>query len=148
MDLLSWPASKLMRRDYIGIAPGEPLFEADRLMRIARVRQLPVVAEGRLMGLLGYRDILEYALRPEGSAPADRIALLRGTPVSALMRPADGVATPESPLANVAGVLLRTNLGCVPIVAGGAPPWEILGLVTETDLLRAAYDPFFIWPPA
>jgi CBS domain-containing protein len=39
-------------------------------------------------------------------------------------------------LAEAATLLLRHKIGCLPVVGAGG---EALGLVTETDLLRAAY---------
>jgi hypothetical protein len=41
-----------MRTRFMALAPSDSLLEAERLMRIARVRFLPVVEEGSLVGVL------------------------------------------------------------------------------------------------
>ena len=43
---------------------------------------------------------------------------------------------PDARLGDVAGILVERKIGCVPVLGAGG---ELLGLVTETDLIAAAF---------
>ena len=53
---------RLMRAHFVSVAPGETVLDADRIMRLARIRHLPVVVNGRLVGVLSHRDVLEASI--------------------------------------------------------------------------------------
>ena len=51
-----------MRTNFVSAAPDDSLLEADRIMRLARIRHLPVVEKGVLVGLLSHRDVLAASI--------------------------------------------------------------------------------------
>ena len=51
-----------MRTNFVSAAPDDSLLEADRIMRLARIRHLPVVEKGLLVGLLSHRDVLAASI--------------------------------------------------------------------------------------
>lgn len=53
------PLSQVMRTEFPTAAPDEPLFDAQQRMSMARLRAMPVMAEGKLAGLLTAQDINE-----------------------------------------------------------------------------------------
>jgi CBS domain-containing membrane protein len=125
-----------MRRQFISIAPDESLTEARQIMRLARLRHLPVVREGALVGLLTYRDLLEFLF-----AQAERASGSNGLRVEAVMVRLPHSISPEKPLAYAASQLWHLQLGCLPVVEPDGNGGRLVGLITEVDLLRAAYDP-------
>jgi acetoin utilization protein AcuB len=131
----------VMRRRFIALAPDDSLLEAERLMRIARVRSLPVVNDATLVGVLSNRDLLESSVAPSRTSPEALGRFLLDTPVAALMNADPPWVAPDEPLAVVARRLLEVGEGCLPVVdPSGAGP-RLLGIVTENDLLRAAFEP-------
>jgi CBS domain-containing membrane protein len=133
-----------MRENFISVSPEDTLLEADRIMRLARIRHLPVVRGGRLVALLSHRDVLSASISVlEKCDPADRLDHLRKTLVSEVMRGSVYTATEETTLADAARRMLRAKIGCLPVVRPGSDGPILLGLVTESDLLRAAYVPDF-----
>jgi CBS domain-containing protein len=132
----------VMRRRFIALAPTDSLLDAERVMRMARVRTLPVADHGALVGALSHREVMSHSLA-SAAGEADPRACgrwLRDTPVAALMQPQPRSVTRETALAEAAARLLADGAGCIPVVeAGGATP-RLIGLLTETDLLRAAYE--------
>ena len=128
-----------MRRRFIALAPEDSLAEAERLMRMARVRYLPVCAGGVLVGGLSHRALLASALAADGERASAR--WLRETPVARVMERAPAHVTPEAPLADAAGLLVEVDGGCLPVLDPGAGEPRLVGVVTESDLLRAAFDP-------
>ncbi len=124
----------VMRRDFITVGPLASLDEARETMRLARLRHLLVTDARYLLGVLSYRELLEALLRGEAT-PRLVAEAMSATPY---------VVTPSSSLASAASRLWSLDIGCLPVVepAEGAPPAELLvGVLTVSDLLRAAYAP-------
>jgi len=133
-----------MRRHYVSVRPDESLLEADRIMRLARIRHLPVVDAGRLVGVLSHRDVLEAGIPPLRGGPSDdRTNHLRGIAIADVMRTNPYTAEIATTLCDAARRMLRLKIGCLPVVRRGREGEELVGLITESDLLRAAYAPDF-----
>lgn len=133
---------ELMRRRFIELHPVDSLLEAERLMRMARVRLLPVVVDGALAGVLSHRRLLASSLGANGASPAVSSARwLQEGRVDALMDRHPSVVTPETALREAVELLIELADGCLPVVAGeGGEPPSLVGILTERDLLRAAYE--------
>ena len=132
------PVSRFMRERFIRVSPTTALTEVAQTMRSAQVRHLPVVDADRLLGLISHRDLIEVWFKGDASRALEDIsAELAATPVAEHMRTEPWWVTPQTPLHEAAGRMLRYRVGCLPVVteAGG----RLVGLITESDLLRAAY---------
>ena len=109
----------------VTIAPERTLLEAHGLMRARRIRHLPVVEGGRLVGVLSQRDL--YLLETlETVDPASETVREAMT--------ADPYAVPPgAPLERVALEMAERRIGSAVVVDGGA----VVGLFTTVDALRA-----------
>jgi acetoin utilization protein AcuB len=137
-DPLGGRVGQVMLRNFIFAGPEMSVYEAERMMRSARIRHLPVVCEGELVGVLSYRDLLEFAL---GHLERDArgIEALRAKTIQSLMSPDPITATSGTTLREAAVRMLRHRIGCLPIVDGSRPGRaSVVGLLTESDLIRAA----------
>jgi CBS domain-containing protein len=134
------PVSEIMREEFASLREDDRLDLADQVMKLGRVRHLPVLArDGRLVGIVSNRDLLEAGLTTVlAFDPAERRTFLRSIAVSEVMKREVETAEPDTPLGVAAGRMIRHKIGCLPIVG---PDGAMLGLVTETDLLVAAYLP-------
>jgi CBS domain-containing membrane protein len=142
--LAAQTVGKLMRSQFIALAPEESLLEADRIMRLARIRHLPITRKGILVGVISHRDILAASIaRLEERPPAERLEHLRRIPIADVMRNEPYTATLDTTLGEAAQRMLRLKIGCLPVVRPTGDGPELVGLVTESDLLRAAYAPDF-----
>lgn len=56
------PLREFMRRPVVTVTPDTPLHEAAQLMLTWRIHGLPVVAEGRVVGLISVSDMLRRVL--------------------------------------------------------------------------------------
>jgi CBS-domain-containing membrane protein len=140
MEAASLPVSSVMRREFASLRAGDRLDLADQVMKLGRVRHLPVLdAEGKLVGIVSNRDLLEASLTSVlAFAPEQRRSFLRSVEVSEVMTREVETVDPETPLGVAANHMIRHKIGCLPVVAADR---TMLGLVTETDLLIAAYLP-------
>ena len=114
----------LMTPDPIAINPADTLANAKAVMDEGRFRRLPVVEDGRLVGILTERDIREH------------LGYLGSTRVNAAMRTALITVTPYDTVESAAQLMLKHKIGGLPIATGG----KLVGIVTTSDLLKA-----FLW---
>ena len=130
----------LMRREFISVPAQEPLLDAQRTMRLARLRHLVVVENDVLVGILSYRDLQDAVLeRATSESGVASLEALRDVPVRDAMVAAPYYVRPETPLDEAARRMLRLRLGCLPVCENGGGTLRLVGLLTESDLLRAAW---------
>ncbi len=105
----------------ITVAPGEALLAAYGRMKLYDVSQLPVMRDGRIVGIVDEEDVLlEVFEHPERF----------GEPVSAVMASHLVTVPPDAPLPQLMEIFKR---GMVAIVVDRG---EFLGLITRIDLLN------------
>jgi CBS domain-containing protein len=130
-----------MRRDFISCTPEESLHEVERTMRLARIRHVPVLEAGELVGVLSHRDLLQAALERLERLDASRARAYLDRSKAGQLMTADPITTsPDATLAEAAGLMLRHGIGCLPVVERLENRTLAIGIVTESDLLRAAYS--------
>jgi CBS domain-containing protein len=128
---------RIMQREFASVRSDERLDFVDDVMALGRVRHMPVVDDGKLVGVVTQRDLLAASLsRVLDFDRQERRTFLRSVDVKEVMAGRPITVAPNATLAEAAALLLRHKIGCLPVVGPGG---EALGLVTETDLLRAAY---------
>ena len=121
---------KLEMRDVMTPSPltigvDQMLDTAHALMRDRHVRHLPVLEEGRLVGILSDRDLAMVETLPDVDPKTTRVfeAMSRGP----------FVASPNTPLAAVVHEMAKHRLGSAVVVDNGA----VVGVFTTTDALTA-----------
>jgi acetoin utilization protein AcuB len=116
------------------ITPEQTLHAAIQLMKFHACRQLPVLSDKRLVGIITDRDIRlamhsPFVLHDR----SDDQALLTNTIVEDCMTP-DPLFIESSAPARVAADLLRTyKFGSLPVIREG----RLTGIVTVSDILRS-----------
>jgi acetoin utilization protein AcuB len=111
----------LMTPDPVTIDTNDTLSKAKRMMDAGRFRRLPVMEDGKLVGILTERDMKQHT------------GALASTRVNAAMRTQLVTITPYDTVEDAALLMLKHKIGGLPIVAEGA----LVGIVTTTDLLKA-----------
>jgi CBS-domain-containing membrane protein len=132
------PNTPVMQREFASVRSDERLDFVDDVMALGRVRHMPVVDDGKLVGVVSQRDLLAASLSKVLDFDAtERRTFLRSIDVREVMADRPITVAPRASLAEAAALLLHHKIGCLPVVGSGG---EAVGLVTETDLLRAAYE--------
>jgi CBS domain-containing membrane protein len=133
--------TKRMRRTFISAAPSDNLRHVAQIMQLARIRHLPVLdAAGALVGIVSHRDLLEATTPPDDPcSPAERARHLETIPISGVMRKPVRTITTRETLRDAAELMLRYRIGCVPVVEQIESGVRVVGILTESDLLAAAY---------
>lgn len=138
MGALDRPVSELMRREVVTLQQSDHLDLADDIMRLGRIRHLPVLEGERLVGILSSRDLLAASLsRALDFEPMQRRAFLRAVDVKEVMTPGVETARKDDRASAAAVRMLGLKVGCLPVVDAEG---RFLGLLTETDLVAAVLE--------
>lgn len=119
-----------MTREIVTLAPDETAATALTLCRERRIRHLPVLKEGRLVGIVSDRD-----LRSSTPALGDaaRAAALQELLVEDVMAPEVVSVHPDDPIEQAANTMREARIGCLPVLDGD----ELVGIVTASDVMDA-----------
>jgi CBS-domain-containing membrane protein len=120
---------ELMTRDLVTLKETQNLALADELLRLHRIRHLPVVREGKLVGLITHRDLLK-ASSAKSADPANNPLW-----ASDVMNREVKTVRPDMSLREAVKVMLDHKFGCLPVVAEDG---MLMGILTEADLVRYA----------
>ena len=124
----------IMTEDPCTCEPDTTLGEVLGQMKDHHCRQLPVVRDGRLIGIVTDRDV-----RLAMNSPfvlherADDQALLVSLPAEACMTPDPLTVEAEAPAALAADLLRAYKFNALPVLRRG----ELVGIVTTSDVLRS-----------
>ena len=119
-----------MTQELVTVVPETTAAEALAHCRTNRIRHLPVLEGGRLVGLISDRDL--RAATPALGDPARAEALDRVRVADEMARDV-ATAHPEDPIEVAAMAMYERKFGCLPVVDGG----ELVGMVTSSDVMRA-----------
>ena len=127
----------LMEREVVTLVGTDTLGLADDIMRLGRIRHLPVVAARdatRLVGILSQRDLYRAALSSVlGTDQAVEREWLKHVAVREVMTPDPVTVPPGTPVRRAVELMLARRIGCLPVVGADG---GLVGLVSETDCLR------------
>jgi acetoin utilization protein AcuB len=119
-----------MARDVATLSPGSTAGEALALCRVRRIRHLPVLDEGRLVGVVSDRDL--RSATPALGDPA-RAAALGEILVEDVMARDVVTARPDDPIDAAANTMRERAINCLPVLEGD----ELVGIVTSTDVMES-----------
>jgi acetoin utilization protein AcuB len=124
--------SDVMTRNPLSVSPSETVGQADELMAENRIRQLPVVQDRALVGIITDRDLRSFLSGSLLSAPEAREHALR-TRISDVMTTDPLTLAPDDELQEAVELLLEEKIGGVPVVDEAE---GLVGIVTYVDLLQ------------
>lgn len=126
----------IMTREVTTVFPEENLTELMATMQDCGFRHLPVVDDGKLVGLVTERDLLWLSVSPfEPGADTRSASFAEQNFVSRVMITDVVTVKADTPAREAVGLMVRNKIGALPVVdeAGG-----VVGIVTTSDILRLA----------
>ena len=123
-----------MTTDVITIQSDATLPRAKRLMRGHDIRHLPVVDDGRLVGILTWGDIREASASDSTTLSVFELnTLLDQLPVRQIMTRNPITACPITTIASAANLMLQHKIGGLPVVDHKG---SLVGIITESDIFQ------------
>ena len=117
----------------ITVTPSTTVPEANTLMKQGRIRRLPVVENGKLVGIVTLGDIRE-------ASPSDATSLsiyelnylVAQLTIEKIMTKDPVTIDPNASIKKAAKLLLEHKIGSLPVMDGGM----LVGIITESDIFR------------
>ncbi len=124
-----------MTRDPIVVSGDAPIIEAQKIMRESRIRRLPVVDKGKLVGIVTYRDLIEAAPSDATTLSVHELNyLLSKIKVKDIMAKEVITVSPDDTSEYASDLGHKHGVGGLPVLDKDG---KLIGIVTETDVFRA-----------
>jgi len=135
MDFAGLRVVDLMTREVATLKQNDKLSVAEDVMRLGRIRHLPVVDdddESKVVGIVSLRDLFRGSLANAlGYGVRAQQKLLDAIVVKEVMTTKLLTTTPETPLQDAAKLMLERKLGALPVLEKG----RLVGILTESDFV-------------
>ena len=122
----------VMTKDPLTVTPSEAIGQADELMNGNKIRQLPVVEDNELVGIVTDRDIRSFLRASPLYEPDEREAAFN-VKIRRIMTTDPITVSPDDDLAEAVELLIEQKIGGIPVVDEAE---GLVGIVTYVDVLR------------
>ena len=124
---------EIMMGSPVTLKPNDTLDLANDIISLGGIRHIPIVENGKLVGLLSERDLIGAAANQIfGLQQKTRSALLKTVLIKDIMKRRLLTVEPDTEIKDAAHLMAAKKVGCLPVLSEGA----LVGLVTTTDVLR------------
>jgi acetoin utilization protein AcuB len=122
-----------MSKPVISVSPDVPILDALNLMQREHIRRMPVIKEGKMVGIVSDKDLLN-------AAPSDATTLsvwemnylVSKIKVGDVMTREVRTVEEDTPIEEAARIMADNKIGGLPVMRDG----KVVGLITETDLFK------------
>ncbi|HXX94374.1 MAG TPA: CBS domain-containing protein [Planctomycetota bacterium] len=122
MFVRSW-----MSTPVVALEERTPAADALELMQVKKIRRIPVLSDGRLVGILTQGDIQSVL------GPDEHTARRSQTRLGDIMTRSVQTVEPDDPLERAARIMLEKGIAGLPVVEGE----RVIGMITESDIFSA-----------
>jgi acetoin utilization protein AcuB len=117
MKVKSW-----MVTEVITASPEDTVEEAIQLMRRFSIRHIPIIENGKLVGLVTESNLRAYLSSEKLQLPLKEVMILNPITVD-----------PETSIDEAARIIYKYKIGGLPVITEG----KLVGIITITDILEA-----------
>jgi acetoin utilization protein AcuB len=129
-----------MTKDPITVSPETLAVEAQKIMKENKIRRLPVVDKGKLVGMVTFRNLIEAAPSSATSLSIHELNyLIMKIKVKDLMKKNVTTVSPEDTVIDAIVRGVEKGIGGFPVVDDQG---RLVGIVTETQIARAMIQLF------
>ncbi len=122
-----------MSRPVIFVSPEMPIHDALALFKKEHIRRAPVIKDGKLVGIISEKDLLNASPSPVSSLSIwEMNYLLSKVAVKQVMTKKVLTVTEDTPIEEAARIMADNKIGGLPVVRDG----KVVGIITETDLFK------------
>jgi acetoin utilization protein AcuB len=129
-----------MTKDPITVTPDTLVIEAQKIMKENKIRRLPVMEKGKLVGIVTFRNLTEAAPSSATSLSIYELNyLIMKMKVKDLMKKNVITVSPEDFVVDVIILGMKHDIGGFPVVDDHG---ELVGIVTETQISQSVLQLF------
>lgn len=114
------------------ISPAQTIPDAQEIIKANGIKRLPVVDNGKLVGVVSKSDIVKVSPSKATSLSMGEITyLLAKTKISSIMKKNPLTISPNALLEEAATLMRNNDIGFLPVMDGE----KLVGIITESDIL-------------
>ena len=117
----------------VTLSPEDSLMEALQMMRLRKIRRIPVMLGEKLVGLVTEGDLKRVEPSTLSDTQEHFTQVMEGTQVMRIMVENLVTTTPDTLLLEAARVLRKNKYGALPVMEGE----RLAGILTDSDLIGA-----------
>jgi acetoin utilization protein AcuB len=122
-----------MSKPVITVPPDMPINEALNMMKKDHIRRAPVIQNGKLIGIVSDKDLLNASPSPATTLSVwEMNYLLSKITVKDVMTKKVMTVLEDTPIEEAARILADNKIGGMPVMRGD----KVVGMITETDLFK------------
>jgi len=124
---------EFMTKNVITVGPETNLLDAQKIMIEKKIRRLPVIDKGKLVGIVTEHDLFESTpsrINPMGAQQLHYI--LSSMKVKDVMTRNPITVSPQTPFEDALRIGQEKKIGSFPVVENG----KLVGIITESDIVR------------
>lgn len=122
-----------MSHPVITVNPKMPITEALNLLRTEHIRRAPVIKDGKMVGIISEKDLLNAAPSSASSLSVWEVNyLISKVTVAEVMSKKVFSVSEDTPIEEAARVMADNKIGGLPVTRGD----EVVGMITETNLFK------------
>jgi acetoin utilization protein AcuB len=122
-----------MSRPVISVSPDAPINEILAMFRTEHIRRAPVMKEGKLVGIVSERDLLNASPSSVTSLSVWELNyLISKVKIKDVMTKKVITVDADIPIEEAAKIMADKKIGGLPVVSSG----KVVGVITETDLFK------------
>jgi CBS domain-containing membrane protein len=124
---------ELMTKSPATLDQNETLDLAEDIMHLGRIRHMPVLEDGKLVGIISQRDLFRSALITAlGFGRKTSRTLIKSIRIKEIMTRKVVAIGPDVNIKIAARQMTEKQIGCLPVLDDG----HLIGIITESDILR------------
>ena len=122
-----------MSRPVISVSPDAPINEVLIMFRKEHIRRAPVIKNGKLVGIISERDLLNASPSSATSLSVWELNYLisKVTVKDVMSKKVISIDT-DTPIEEAARIMADRKIGGLPVTSAG----KVVGIITETDLFK------------
>jgi CBS domain-containing protein len=126
--------SQMMSEKVVTALPRTTIFEAEKTMATQGFRRLPIISDGKLIGIVTAMDIIRFFGCGEVFKRLQSKTIKQVLNTAALEIATKEVTTiePEADVGQAAKIMQDKNIGAIPVVENK----KLVGIITERDFFR------------
>ncbi|MCX6059623.1 MAG: CBS and ACT domain-containing protein [Chloroflexi bacterium] len=122
-----------MSHPVISVTPEAPIHDVLVMFKKEHIRRAPVMKDGKLVGIVSQRDLLNASPSPVTSLSVwEMNYLISKVTVKQVMSKKVKTIDTDTPIEEAARIMADSKIGGMPVMRSG----QVVGIITETDLFK------------
>lgn len=124
---------EIMSKELVSVSPTERLIHGRRLMIESHVGRLPVIDDGKLVGMITSKDLMRAFIDFRKKVPEKyQKSQIKEVLIEDIMSTNPTYVTKDMSITEVSKIMMETGFNGLPVVEDD----QVVGIITQTDILK------------